>query len=484
VSRSPADRSATCSHCDEHRKTHRTILEQPVCERCALRFIRSPGTCPGCNELKVLAFYDPLRRPVCATCAGAKAVYGCSRCGREDNRFGRMCAPCTLHDRASELLADASGRVHPQLQPAYDALVAGPRPQTTLYWFTRSTGPGILRSMARGEVEISHDTFISLPSNRTVNYVRDLLVAVGVLPAYHAELERVTPWLRDVLSSLPSSHADLLGRYAKWHLLRRLRHQEQAGAVTHGAIAAARSSIVASARLLTSLDDHDSDLATVTQAILEEYAVERPGQAIAVVQFLGWGRRNGVASAATLPTPQRGEPKVTLDHEARWAQIEQLLHDDTFRMYSRVAGLFTLLYAQPLARICRMRADQVTVDSGGSVCVTFDSIPVELHDPLKSLLLQHLAQRGQASYVSRADRWLFPGGIPGKHIATECVRGDLVARGIHPAAARNAAMFQLAGVMPSPVLADVLGVSYASATRWAALASHDWSQYAAERFPG
>ena len=52
-------------------------------------------------------------------------------------------------------------------------------------------------------------------------------------------------------------------------------------------------------------------------------------------------------------------------------------------------------------------------------------------------------------------------------------------RGIQPQAARNAAMFQLAANMPTPILAEILGLAPHTATRWAALASRDWSLYTA-----
>lgn len=128
-----------------------------------------------------------------------------------------------------------------------------------------------------------------------------------------------------------------------------------------------------------------------------------------------------------------------------------------------------------------MRAHQITVHPDGVTTATFDTFPVELPDPLDRLVRTHLTRRGQASYVSRPDTWLFPGGIPGKHLATENVRAQLVERGIQPRAARNAAMFQLAASMPTPILADILGLAPNTATRWAALAARDWSTYTAQR---
>ena len=48
-------------------------------------------------------------------------------------------------------------------------------------------------------------------------------------------------------------------------------------------------------------------------------------------------------------------------------------------------------------------------------------------------------------------------------------------------AMRQAALIQLAAEIPTPILADVLGIAANTAARWAALASRDWSQYTAQR---
>lgn len=457
------------------------ILEQPVCQPCMLRFARAAKPCPGCGDSKVLAFYDEQRQPACAGCTGNPAVYACQACGREDSQWGRRCAPCVLAERATALLSQPEGGIHPQLQPVYDALLAGPRPQTALYWFDRSAGPDLLRSMARGEVEISHTTFEALPTNKTNTYLRDLLAELGVLAPFHAELERVTPWLDELITAFPKEQGDIIARYARWQVLRRLRHQEQRGTLTHGAISASRASIVATARFLAWLDKRSTDIAAATQADIEQYAAEHYGRAHGVVSFLAWTHRIRLTGALKVPARERDQPHVTLADRDRWAHVELLLHDDTIRLYVRVAGLFTLLFAQPLSRTCRMRAQQITVNDDGTVTATFDTFPIELPKPLDRLVRRHLAFRGQASYASRPDRWLFPGGHPGKHLATENIRSQLVERGIQPGSARNAAMYQLAAEIPTPILAEMLGLNPNTAVRWAALAACDWSRYAAMR---
>jgi hypothetical protein len=429
-----------------------------------------------------LAFYDTQRRPACAGCTGNRAVYACDECGREDSQWGRRCAPCVLTERLTALLSVPGAGIHPRLQPLFDVLICGPRPQTTLYWFDRSTGPATLAAMARGEVEISHAAFEAMPLNQTNTYLRDLLAAVGVLPPFHAELERVTRWLNTLLTALPGDQADLLTRFARWQVIRRLRHHEQAGTLTHGAISAARGTIVATTRFMHWQTSRGRPIQATTQDDLDRYSHTHRGRALALAPFLAWAANAGtLTDGLTLPARADSQPAVTLSDHDRWAQVELLIHDNTIRLYCRVAGLFLLLFAQPLARICRMRAAQVREQADGRLTVTFDTFPVELPEPLDQLVREHLTRRGQASYASRPDHWLFPGGTPGKHLATENIRRQLVERGIQPLTARNAAMFQLAAEIPTPILADVLGVAANTAARWAALASRDWSQYTAQR---
>jgi hypothetical protein len=50
--------------------------------------------------------------------------------------------------------------------------------------------------------------------------------------------------------------------------------------------------------------------------------------------------------------------------------------------------------------------------------------------------------------------------------------------GIEPLAMRNTARAQLAAEIPPAVLGELIGVNAATATRWAALSSGNWSAYA------
>ena len=95
-------------------KRPRPFLGQRLCEPCWMRRRRAPAACPGCTRLKILAFYDDQRRPVCAACTGNPPSFACRSCGREDNPFGSCCATCTLHDRLTVLLSDTpAGSIPP-----------------------------------------------------------------------------------------------------------------------------------------------------------------------------------------------------------------------------------------------------------------------------------------------------------------------------------------------------------------------------------
>jgi hypothetical protein len=172
---------------------------------------------------------------------------------------------------------------------------------------------------------------------------------------------------------------------------------------------------------------------------------------------------------------------VTVPDAQRWAAVDRLLHDATLRRYTRIGGLLTLLFAQPLSRIVAMRTSQITITGDSAVHVTFSAVPIQMPPQLDDLIREHLEHRGKSLYASRETGWLFPGGNPGRHLATENIRSQLVAIGIKPYENRKATLFQLAGDIPAPVLAELIGITNNNAADWARLAARDWTDYIAER---
>jgi hypothetical protein len=444
-----------------------------------------PGPCPGCGQTLPLGYRDPEGRKSCAACAGHESIFACAECGSEKDPYwgGRRCARCILKERLADLLADpATGQVNAKLRPVFDEMTASHRPQNALTWMTRppNIGPPLLRAMARGEVEISHAAFEALPSDKSRNWLRDLLVAVGVLEPYQAGIARMEAWLPGRLVSLAPADAGVVSRYARWRVVRHLRRQADRRDVTPAMVNAARHRVTAAVELAGWAARRGSSIADLDQPLLERYLSAYPGRRGAVHPFVVWLRSSGVNRRLETQDRAPTAPEVTLSDAERWEAVDLLLHDESVRLYARVAGLFTLLFAQPLTRIVHMRAAQALVEPGRTA-VVFDSEPVEMPEPLDRLIAEHMARRGHSTYVAQSNGWLFPGGIPGKPMATENIRAELANRGIRSFDGRKGALFALAARIPAPVLADLIGIHPNTAVKWAALAARDWTGYIRDR---
>ncbi len=421
---------------------------------------------------------------MCASCAGVESIFACRECGREDHPYGHTrCARCFLRERLADLLTDpTTGQIHRQLEPVFDELVNSERPQTGLWWLRKKPGigPQLLGQMACGAVDISHETFRTLPSDRAHDYLRSLLIAVGVLEPFDIRIERMLPWIEDIVAELPAEDAALIRRFAHWYVLRGMRKAAREGRLTKSMADACRRRIRVAIEFVGFLARHDASAATATQDLLERYQ-EHVGRMLNnEYAFIVWLRQSRTNTKLRILDVPQSPPPVTVSDTQRWAAVERLLHDATLRRYTRIAGLLTLLFAQPLSRIVAMRTSQVTV-TARVVQITFSAIPVQMPPILDDLIREHLNHRGKSLYASRETGWLFPGGNPGRHLATENIRCQLVAIGVKPYENRKATLFQLASDMPAPVLAELLTITNKNAAAWAKLAARDWTDYIAER---
>jgi hypothetical protein len=438
-----------------------------------------------CRQRRPLVYLDD-DLVVCAGCAEVPSPFACRACGSEEHPYGgSRCGRCILRERLGALLTDPStSQVHARLQPVFEALVNADRPQTGIYWLRREpgVGPRLLEQMARGEIDIDHAAFAAFPSDRPHNYLRELLAAVGVLPAYEPRIDRIERWLDLKLAALPAEHSDLVRRFAHWRVLRHLRAVAAQGPMSKATGDRAREQITTAIRLLAYFEDQGVTAATATQATLDRYqtavGVRTLASEHAFITWLGTSRTNTALKASSGPY---NIPAVTVSDEDRWRDVARLLNDESLRRYTRIGGLFTLLFAQPLSRIVAMRTSQITLTADGGVEVTFNAVPIRMPAILDDLVRAHLDERGLSQYGRQNSNWLFPGGQPGRHLQTENIRRQLVEVGIKPLESRKAALFQLAAETPAPILAELLGTTDNNAANWARLAARDWTGYIADR---
>jgi len=457
-----------------------------LCLGCWRRRHYHPKPCPGCGQTRPLAYLAAEGNEVCARCVNQPSVFACLECGSEEHPYGyNRCARCYVRELLTDVLTDPStGQLHERLVPAFDLLTTSRRPQTTYWWLTKpdSIAQDVLSGMAHGRLAISHDTFRDqLPVDRRHCYLRDLLTSTGVLEPYWPAIERMHPWLVDLVAEHPAAHAEVLNRFARWHVLRRLRQHATAGTLTSSVLYGGRSQIRAASKLLTWAEQHRCPISDLTQGQLEGYLDQHPGARSSAAAFLIWLGTSRTNTQLSVAHPPQMPPQVTMSDEARWRSVELLLHDTTINSHTRIAGLFMLLFAWPLNRILRLTHDHVTHLPDGRITITLDNLPIELPPVVGPLVIDHMRGHGRASYRAGDTPWLFPGHLPGRPLVTEAVRGVMVSHGIHPRASRSAALFSLAGQIPAPVLAELVGISDPTAVHWAKLAARDWSNHVARR---
>jgi acyl carrier protein len=183
-----------------------------------------------------------------------------------------------------------------------------------------------------------------------------------------------------------------------------------------------------------------------------------------------------------LPAQHPKTGPAAAEADTRWELARRLLNDTTLDTADRVAGALVVLYAQPVARIARLRRTDITHDDT-EVRLRLGRERVLIPEPLAGLIRQLPARRqiGPSGAVPAASQWLFPGRQAGAPQHPEHVRRRLGNLGIDCRSQRNAALLQLAAEVPAAVLADTLGLHPSTAVRWTKAAGGDWTRYAAQR---
>ncbi|MFJ9968790.1 hypothetical protein [Streptomyces avermitilis] len=150
---------------------------------------------------------------------------------------------------------------------------------------------------------------------------------------------------------------------------------------------------------------------------------------------------------------------------------------------TRAAGALILLFGLHASHVRHLTASQLTRCDGNS-SLTIDRHPVLL-PPRLARLLHQLAEaphtRAALTRTSRGEPWLFPGLVPGRPTSQTGLSSKLLPEGIDTRPARNAALVALAGDLPAPVLASILGLHPNTAVRWAGFAKTSWADYVAAR---
>lgn len=474
-----------CVRCGLSYQRSRIWPEGRICQYCHDAARHRQGHCVGCGHEGVLPGIDPAGEPTCVSCSGIPVKVHCRSCDQEAPMGrGNRCWRCQLRELVTTLLTGPDGTIPDRLAPLADALITMPRPNSGYAWLRSNPRVReLLAHLADGQVELSHDALDGLPGSATVEYLRGLLVAHGCLPPRDPHLAGYERWLAAKLPQIVDpAQRQLIDRFARWHLLRRLRrHARDEGAVPTGTFLNAKQSTTVAIAFLAWLDQRGAALEIVTQHDLDAWFATGPSTRKHAVRFLYWAQDQRLLRNVQVRAPSTGNGPA-LGPTQRLEHLRRVLLDRAMQPAHRLVAVLVLLFGQSLSKIVRLTLDDVIVNDD-RVLLRLGGDGVELPEPVAALVTAFLAdpRYRRNTAANRDARWLFPGIKPGQPLHLQSARRMLHQAGIPPLAARTGTWLQLVREAPPAVLADALGVNANTVMRYAALAGTNFLTYPAAR---
>ena len=418
---------------------------------------------------------------MCIGCSGITEVLFCHTCGADDDfRTLIQCRRCSLRNRLDRLFDDGTGRVNPELVSLVDALAAMEVPRGGLSWLSRRATSERIRTVATGQVPLSHDGLDTLAMSNGREHLRELLVAHGVLSVRDRYLAAHERWAISRLACIEvPAERRLIAAYLRWHHGPRLSRLVESGELTESRYSTVRAQTNIAVKLLAWLRQRGSDLVACTQGDIDAWFATGPSTRLHSRSFLSWATRTHRRAPLELPPDRPAAPRPIPEGE-RLDLLDHFLVDEGIDLVDRVAGCLVLLYALPVTRINRLlMSDFEAKDGGYAMRIGDDLIPVPA--PLGVLVAALIEDRRNVTGAGHPDSdWLFPGGRAGQPIEPDQLAERLNRHGV-TRAARTAALDALLAKVPAPVLAKMIDRRPWHVAQRTKLLGTDWRKYVALR---
>lgn len=391
-----------------------------------------------------------------------------------------MCARCCL--RGDLTKAFVTPKSPPGFSQLIDALCAADRVESVITWKRSEKVQQLLRALGDGTIPLSHEGLDQFErQGRHVDHLRAILQHHEVLPARDKYVAFFEKWIDDKVASV--SHPEIsqpIKQFATWHHLRRINEIALEGRPTRGPVHASKQDITEALKFLQWLmAEHGRTIADCTQQDVDQWIATGPTTRHTIRTFLVWCKKMRINRSVALGF-REAKTVRSLTQDQRLAWIGELLTGDSESLPYRVAGTLLLLYAQPLVRVAAIPMSKVIVTPDG-LSLALGVTPSPIPEPFATMLVEHMNNRPNLRTSGAENPWLFPGIRPGEHIHPNTFMDRLRWLGIDLLGARNAALRELVGEVPAPVVAEMLGYSDQVVHRHAALAAQPWAKY---RFSG
>lgn len=468
-----------CALCNQFTKVHANWPRGGVCRPCYTRQSLAPSRCTSCGRDAVLiGVHDG--EPCCGPCSGSKLDYRCRACGQPGMAYKNgMCTRCVLQDRLTKTLGPPSDTN--VLEALRSWLTEDTSPKAAITWLARPGRTPMLHDLSK-RPELGHHNLDEFPRTAGLDYLRALLVNLGILPRRNEPLERTVGWLNGRLQRAPTPQRHLVRPFGEWVLLRRARRSDRQAKFSQGSARYLRSRGTAAFHFLDWLDGRGILLSGLTQHDVDRYLAEGRTTRYLVRDFLVWTSKTRESPPVHVPERRQLSAVEPFDEDARAHHIQAVLGSGELDLAARVAAVFVLLYGQHLSRVVTWRTDRIT-EHPNRIGFRFDQVEVALVEPFGTMV-RELAPHS-SSAASSADHisdWIFPGGLPGRHVSPGHLALRLAEHGIQLRRARNSALAELAADLPAAVLADLLGMHIHTAVAWTKSMQRDWSGFVAATY--
>lgn len=474
-----------CDLCGNNAPIHSRRSGQNVCRRCYRLPERACGCCGRVGPIKKRA--TETTPDLCPSCYTAP-IATCVVCGQSApcrlvSSRTPICERCVLARKIRDLLTAPDGRVPAWAEPIELSLLSTKNPQGMFVWLRRSQGAAVLRDLVSEARPLTHEALDALGPNKAIAHLRELLVASGALPWRDPHVARLEARLDPILNALHDDDRRLLQAFVRWRVLPRFRARGRDETLTSSSVENTLRMLNETTRFMKWLRALDVPISDCSQAEIDHWLSDGKLTRRLIREFSRWAAKRDYMAELSVPALSRSSSATSvIDERSRWLTARRLLRDEQLDVADRVAGIFVLVYAQPVSRVARLTPKDV-IHSEESLSITFGHDPVEIPEPLAELVRQlpQRRRRGSSAYLSDPHQWLFPGGRAAYPISRGQLSRRLASIGVDARGARNGALLQLAGEVPPIVLSDLLGISINAAIRWVGVASGDWSNYAADR---
>lgn len=460
----------------------------PVCTGCYRRVLRTPSTCPSCDQVKALIGSSETGERICGPCAGATRDYVCVLCGAAgDQHLEQTCIRCSVSIIVGQLLSAATGAVPDSLTELPAALALRGRSDSTIRWLLKPIPRALLQNIG-AETSITHASLDACPPGQARHHLRSLLIDAGILPLRDENTERLETWVNELIATLPPHHAAVIGPYANWKILRTVRRRTRRKRTSIGVAGSARERIRGAVRLLRHLDQAGEGIAVLTQDTLDRWAGGNRSRSSDIAPFIRWLNISGLTEGLRVDVQKAREPSEINPEDLHRTLIRELIAGQTTAdLPTRVAGLLILLYGARTGDLHRLTTADIS-RAEGRTCLAITREPLELPSQVAGLIeqLANVAEvspraqtrAGDAHYLFASPRRLH------EPIHPTTLGRKLALAGIHPQVSRNSAMLALVSDLPAAVVATQMGLTAQTTTRWAQFSQRDSIEYLLARAGG